>query len=240
MHRYLLFLVPLLLASCDGFQLGEKKDKFSITVHGQGTIEDSPRSIFKMPIPGYAQPKIFKLVPEFTQHNIAAFHSFPAADGNGFGVTMRLDFRAAENLNLATRTRQGEILLAMVNGQPVDVVTLDKPVSDGLYTIWEGVSQEVLDEMKKKYPPINKLKSVSTGQEMLPTTRGEKKRVMEDLEKSDKADAEAEKKKAANPKAAEPEKPSTDSGFPRVPAKVSPLEGGMHDRPKLPVLPAER
>lgn len=52
MHRFILFVLPLLLASCDGFNLGEKKDKFSITVHSQGTRDESPRSIFKMPIPG--------------------------------------------------------------------------------------------------------------------------------------------------------------------------------------------
>jgi hypothetical protein len=182
-----------------------------------------------MPVPGHPEPIIFKLVPEITQHNIVAFHSFPASDGNGFGVTLRLDFRAAELLNYATRTHQGEILLAMVDGQPVDVVTIDKPVADGLYTIWEGVSKKVLDEMAKKYPPIKKLKSVSTGQEMLPTTRGEKKRAMEDL----KAEESAAKKKAADP--AEPQIPYTNSGFPRVPTKVSPLEGSLLNREKAPV-----
>lgn len=231
MQRLFILLLPLLLANCNGFQLGEKQDKFSITVHGQGTKDDSPRSIFRMPIPGRAEPMIFKLVPEFSQHNVSAFHSFPASDGNGYGVALKLDFRGAETLGMISRTRQGEILLAMVNGQPVDFLTIDKPVSDGLYTIWEGVPQTVIDEMTKKYPPISKLKSVSTGQEMLPTTRGEKKRTMKDLEKQTKAEEEAAKKG----KPAEPEKPDTDSGFPRTPTGVSPLKGDMHQReaPKI-------
>lgn len=234
MHRTILFVLPLLLASCNGFNLDEKKDKFSITVHSQGTADDSPRSVFKIPVPGRTQPMIFKLVPEIAQHNIAAFHSFPADDGNGFGITMRLDFRASETLNLISRTKQGEILLAMVNGQPVDVLTIDKPVNDGLYTIWEGVPQTVIDQMAKKYPPISKLKSVSSGQEMLPTTRAEKKHAMKDLNAERKAAIEAEKKKAADPNnTAEPQKPDTTSGFPRSqskPGKGSPLDGTMLNR----------
>lgn len=219
MHRLLVFLAPLLLAGCDALNLGDKQDKFTLTVHSQGTADESPRSIFRMPIPGRAQPMIFKLVPEFSQHNITAFHSFPASDGNGYGVTVRLDFRAAEMLNFITRTKQGEILLAMVNGQPVDVVTIDRPVADGVYTIWEGVPKEVVDEMAKKYQPFNKQKSVSNGQDMQPTTRSEKKRVMERLEEEKKADAAAKKKGTAAPAPAEPPAADTDSGFPRTPVK---------------------
>ncbi len=174
-----------------------RKPKFTISFHSQGEANESPRSIFKYAVPGSNQAMIFRKVAEFSHNEVAAFHSFPAPNGNGNGVTLRLDFRGTNALELLTRTRQGQVILALVNGQPVDYLTIDKPVGDGLVTIWEGVPDSVVAEMKKKYPPIDRLQSVSAGDKnMLPTTRSEKRQMMEDVREKQEADRVAGNKAA--------------------------------------------
>ena len=233
----LLFALPVLLSSC-GYMTGIEKPKFTISFHSQGSDMDSPRSIFREVIPGRQHATIFKLVPEFTQHNVAAFKSFPAPSGNANGVMLRLDFRGTNSLDLITRTRTGEILLTMVNGRPVDYVTIDKPVGDGVITIWEGISDEVIAEMTKKYPSTDKLKSVSNAQEMLPTTRAEKRRSVKAADKQQKEEQKKAldelKKKGPGAEAGATELPKTEAplvpgnGLPRSPTtKRIPVEGGI-------------
>ncbi len=158
---------------------------------------------------------IFKKVPEFSHVDIAAFHSFKADDGQSNGISLRLDFRGTNALELLTRMRQGEVLLPIVNGVPMDLLSIDAPVHDGIITIWKGVPDAVVAELAKKYPPIKELAPVSKGDKtMVGTTRKEKSRVMEDYRikqeedrvKGNKAARKAEKD-ALNP-AAEPELPT--------------------------------
>lgn len=231
-----LFAASLLLPSC-GYMTGREKPKFTVSFHTQGTDMDSPRSIFRQVIPGRPHATVFKLVPEFTQNNVAAFKPFPAPSGNANGVMLRLDFRGTNALDLVTRTRTGETMLTMVNGHAVDYVTIDKPVSDGIIVIWEGISDEVVAEMAKKYPPIDKLRSVSNAQEMLPTTRAEKKRAVKAAEQMTKDEAKKaleENKKgtsseAPSPTPALPESPAAPgNGLPRAPTTNRiPIEGGI-------------
>lgn len=154
------------------------KPKFMISVHAQGSDMESPKSNIPDLIGNPPRRIILKRSPEFTHQNIAAFHSFPAENGNGNGVTLRLDFSGSQALELVTRLRGGEILRSVVNGRGVDYVLIDRPIADGLFTIWEGVPDEVIAEMAKKYPPIKGLRSASNQFDMTPTTKAEKKKSM--------------------------------------------------------------
>jgi hypothetical protein len=163
----------------------------------------------------------FKILPEFSQENVVAFHPFPADNGNGQGVALQLEVRGKGNLEIATRTRQGEILLAMVNGKPVDYSQITRPVSDGLFTIWQGIPAEVIAEMDKK---IRRIKaggppSMTKDMEMVPSTRKERKRAKEE---ADRLEKEAEKARKAG-KPVESEIPSLPAG--NVSPQL-PVEGG--------------
>ena len=222
--------------SCGSFESINKKPKFTLSFHAQAGDSESPRSIFHYQLPGRPGPIVFKRVPEFTQENVAAFHSFPATNGNGYGVVLRLDFRGTNALDLMTRTRTGEVALALVNGSPVDYLTIDRPVADGVVTIWEGVTEPVLKLMAAKWPAINQLKSMSSGQEMLPTTRAEKRRSQSAAQAETKDADRAAKTDAPKPKnAADPQAPQS-SGLPSAPTtKQIPLEGGNQDLPLPPI-----
>ena len=225
------------LSSCGQFESLNKKPKFLVSVHAQGAGTESPRSIFRYPLPGHDGETFFRRVPEITQENVAAFQSFPASNGNGFGVTLRLDFRGTNSLDLLTRTHTGEVILAVVNGKPADYLTIDRPVSDGVLTIWEGVPEDVVKLMAAKWPPINKLKSVSTGQEMVPSTRAEKRRSLEAAEAERKAKDIEAKSKASKPAGAPPSKKDTLPASPTT--KQIPLEGNNQEQP-LQLIPLPR
>jgi hypothetical protein len=226
--KSILFFLALCLLAVPTVEAMSRKAKFSISFHSQGAEHESPRSIFRYAVPGSDQAMIFRKVAEFSHNEVAAFHSFPAPSGNGNGITLRLDFRGSNALELLTRTRQGEIVLALVNGQPVDYLTIDRPVGDGLITIWEGISDEIVAEMKKKYPPIDKLASASAGDKnMLPTTKQEKRDMLEKIKLQEEEDRvagnEAVKKaerEARNPAAgSEGLPPLNDPAAIRVPTE---------------------
>jgi hypothetical protein len=177
-----LLLAPLVISglSCQS----EENPKFRISVHSQSSEDESPRSIMPDFIGNPPRRVILKRSPEFTQKNIAAFHAFPADNGNGNGVALQLDFSGTQALELATRMSRGQILRTLVNGRPAAYVVIDKPISDGIFVIWEGVPDEVVRQMAKTLPSIRGLESSSRALEMTPSTRAEKKASMKSFRKS--------------------------------------------------------
>lgn len=170
------------------------KSKFTISVHSEGTMNDSPKTIFPDSVDG--RQVVFKKVPEFSHANIAAFHAFPAESGDGFGVTLKLDFKGSGALELITRTSTGGMLRSVVNGRPVDVVVIDRPIADGVFTIWQGVPESVVKELGKKYPSLKGLTSAAGSLEMTPTTKTEKKKSFWRFRQGERAKAAEEKRKA--------------------------------------------
>ena len=204
-----------------------RKPKFTISVHGEGSQEDNPRMVFGEPIGG--QKLIFRTIPEFSHANVAAFHAFPSPDGNANGVTLKLDFRGTNALEVATRTNPGKLLLAKVNGVSCDVLTIDRPVADGIFTIWGGVSDEIVKELGKKYPDISQSRSAGRGIEMTPTTKKEKRDAMRREEEEKKRMA---KEEAARMKAAKNGTPLPDNVTRGVGTNQIPLEGGAAPLPR--------
>ncbi|MES2596089.1 MAG: hypothetical protein V4662_12170 [Verrucomicrobiota bacterium] len=183
------------MTSCASF---DKDSKVLITVFSQGSDMDSPKTIFRRNIEG--KQVVLKIIPEFTHKSIVAFHSFPAEDGT-YGVTLKLDFKGMNALEIVTRLQQGGMLVSMVNAAVVDYVIIDEVVADGLFTIWRGLPEELIAAMDKEYPRIQALKkadaeSSSEMLDMVPSTGKEKKAARERVKDAEKADAAEAKRKA--------------------------------------------
>lgn len=188
MHRLLLSLVLLscCLPACSTLK---KNRQVIISVHSQGTEMANPKSIFKRRIGG--REMIFQTLPVFTHNNVIAFHPFPADNGTN-GVALKLDFKGTHALDMATRMRRGEVLMAMVNLSVVDIVNIDQAVSDGIFTIWQGIPDELIAIMDKKYSRIKDVSSASEMQEMTPSTTQEKKDIKRRAEREKKEQAKRE------------------------------------------------
>lgn len=239
--KNLVVLALLLTCGLCSAMSGNKKPPFTITVHGQGAPEDNPKMVFTENVGG--QQMIFKILPEFSHANIAAFHPFPAADGNGNGVALKLDFRGTNALEVTTRTNLGQVLLTKVNGKSVDLLTIDRPVFDGIFTIWSGVPDEVIAVMEKKYPHISQSRSAGEGIEMTATTKKEKRDAMRRIEQDRKAkakEADGEKKSGGGflglfGKKKKGETSAPEEFLPSGPATSQiPLEGAATAPPRAP------
>lgn len=192
--RFILLILLGLLPACSTFK---KDPKVLITVYSQGNEMNNPKTIFRRPIEG--QQVVFSVIPELTDKTVVAFHPFDAEDGT-HGVALKLDFKGTNSLELVTRMRQGEILMSMVNGTVVDYVRIDRVVSDGIFTIWRGLPDELIAAMDKKYPRIHEVTSSSEMLDMTASTSKEKKDMRRRAEKAAKeklkTDAEDAKRKA--------------------------------------------
>ncbi|MEZ0275516.1 MAG: hypothetical protein ACAH88_11485 [Roseimicrobium sp.] len=225
---------PLLLLALAPFLMGmSKKPKFTITIHAQAEEMDVPKTMF--PVNIGTRRVMFKLLPEISQENVVAFHPFPSDTGNGMGVVLQLEVRGRGSLEIATRTREGEYLIAMVNGKPVDYSRITRPVSDGMITIWQGFPPEVIAEMDKH---IRRIKpggppTMSSEMEMVPSTRKERKKAKKEEDEAEKAAEKARK----SGKPVEPEVPTLPAG--NVSSQL-PVEGGTPPTgvPGAPAVPA--
>jgi hypothetical protein len=229
--------LPLLLLSLAGFALcscESDKTKFTLSVHSEGSEMESPRSIMPDMIGNPPRKVILKRSPEFTHNNIAAYHAFPADNGNGNGVALRLDFKGTQALELVTRMRQGEILRAILNGKGVDYVMIDRPITDGIFTIWEGVPDEVIAEMGKKYPTITGLPSASSNMDMTPSTKTEKKKAFRFFKKSERAAAAEKADSTSEPPQPAPAPDAAAIQTPAPPAPAVDAGAGLDPLPELP------
>jgi hypothetical protein len=204
-----------LLASCDIL----RENKMLITAHVQTDQVEHPSEVMTLPIGG--QQMKFKKIPEFSQRSISGFDSFPAEDEPGYyGVVLQLDTKGRHALELASRTYHGMAILTMVNALPIDMVEFDKPIDDGRFIIWRGLSKQTIDEMDKFYPRLKYMKSSSRMMDdMLPSTDTEKmqsRKAAKALEAAEKAG----KKSAARDKERGVVRPA-----PSNKTKDSPLEG---------------
>jgi hypothetical protein len=197
MRSLTLFIAAMLglLSSCSTFK---KDPQVLITVFSQGSEMDSPKTIFRREVEG--RKLVLKIIPEFTHKGIVAFHPFQTDDGT-YGVTLKLDFKAANALEIVTRMKQGEVLVSMVNAAVVDYVTIDRVIADGIFTIWRGLPEELIAAMDKEYPRIQALKdanaeSSSDMLDMVPSTGTEKKEALKRVKESQKAKLEADKRAA--------------------------------------------
>jgi len=223
-----ILLTPLLLS------MG-KKEEYAITFHCQGTDTDMQKTIFPMVLDG--RSLLFKILPEFSQNNISAFHSFPA-DTGGYGVTLQLDFRGKGALEMLTRTRHGEYLLAMVNGKPVDYVVIDQIITNGMITIWQGVPETVVQAMDKQFPRIKtgeEAPSMTDKFDMAPTTKQEKKSFFKRFKREEKEKQEGKETEPEIPSFNLPTAPTTPAAPTAPTAPTSnqiPIEGAEAPLPQ--------
>ncbi|BDS05836.1 hypothetical protein NT6N_08760 [Oceaniferula spumae] len=128
----LLFLIPAsLLAS------GKKTPPAAVSFHMEGSAAEAPK--FARKVNTLAGERYFRKVPEISSKDIVAFSPFPASDDRTYGIVFKLNPQASRRLQAATTMNTDKLLLALVNGQALGVVRIDKPVTDGLLVIWSGV-----------------------------------------------------------------------------------------------------
>lgn len=151
-HLLLLVLFILPATAPHSSASGKKAPPASISFHMEGSAAEAPK--FARKIKTLAGEKYFRKVPEVSTKDIVAFSPFPADDNRTYGIVFKLNPQASRRLNGATTMNRGKLLLALVNGQALGVVRIDKPVNDGMLVIWSGIAQQEIKLYDQVAPRI--------------------------------------------------------------------------------------
>ena len=135
-----LLLCAIFVLSLPAQASGKKTPPSSISFHLEGSAVEAPK--FAREFNTLAGAKYFRKVPEVSSKNIEACSPFPADDDLTYGIVFKLNTQGSKRLNEVTTMHQGKLLLSLVNGQPLGVVRIDKPVTDGILVIWSGVTEQ--------------------------------------------------------------------------------------------------
>ena len=135
-----LLLCTIFVLSLPAQASGKKTPPASISFHLEGSAVEAPK--FAREFNTLAGAKYFRKVPEVSSKNIEACSPFPADDDLTYGIVFKLNTQGSKRLNEVTTMHQGKLLLSLVNGQPLGVVRIDKPVTDGILVIWSGVTEQ--------------------------------------------------------------------------------------------------
>lgn len=133
-------LIPLLLALtvAPAFSMGKKPKKNRLTFHLQGKPTDGQKMVF--PVPMGNKQLFFQKTPINRLDEIVSLKHFQTKDGT-YGATFAFDKAASGRIAAVTTSNQDKWMVAMLNGRPVDVVYIDRPVRDGKLVIWRGIQQ---------------------------------------------------------------------------------------------------
>jgi hypothetical protein len=120
------------------YSMGKRPQKNRLTFHIQGDRTDGQKMVF--PVPMGNKKLFFRKTPLTATKEIVSLKHFVAEDGN-YGATFTFEKAAAGRIAAITTSNQDKWLVAMLNGRPVDVVFVDRPVVDGRLVIWQGIKQ---------------------------------------------------------------------------------------------------
>ncbi|MCP5536087.1 MAG: hypothetical protein H7A51_07595 [Akkermansiaceae bacterium] len=151
-HLILLALLIIPASVATSWASGKKTPPASISFHMEGSAAEAPK--FARKVKTLAGEKYFRKVPEISTKDIVAFSPFPADDNLTYGIVFKLNTQATRRLNTTTTMNQGKLLLALVNGQALGVVRIDKPVNDGILVIWSGINQKEIKLYDRVAPRI--------------------------------------------------------------------------------------
>lgn len=132
----LLFVLSGLFWPQPAAAAGKKPQEGTITFHIEGTGSDHPKMVFRVP----ESNRVFQRLASISTEDVGSFQAFPSDDGN-YGAVFHLRKRGANRLGALSTAAKGRYLLAAANGRPVNVVLIDKPVTDGRLVVWHGLAR---------------------------------------------------------------------------------------------------
>ncbi|MDF1862406.1 MAG: hypothetical protein P1U87_19470 [Verrucomicrobiales bacterium] len=151
-------LVLTLLASvlfCSG--AGKKYKLYLVTFHLEAEKTDNPKMITPVKLGREHRQYFFNKIPTFTDHDIQWFFPFTSDDGVSYGAAFKLKDHALTELKAITLTNQGKLLGLRCSDAPLEAVLIDRPITDGVVVVWNGLQQRHLQEFRKRFPHVDDL-----------------------------------------------------------------------------------
>lgn len=155
-RRLVLFLAILATAMwCPG--AGKKTKMTLVTFHLEGEETANPKFMTPVKLGKEHRQYFFNKIAIFTDKDIEWFYPFTSRDGASFGAAFKLKDHSATELKAITLTAQGKIIGIRCSDAQLSAVLIDRPVSDGVIVMWEGLQQRHLEEFRTKFPHVDDL-----------------------------------------------------------------------------------
>ncbi len=133
---------------------GKQAKSYLLTVHMESTADEVPKFATPVKLGTEMRQYYFKRVPEITDNDIVYFYPFISQDGATFGAGFKLTPKATQGLKALTLTHQGKLLGIRVEGAPYSAVMIDRPIDDGVFVVWQGLTKNHLKAFEKKFPHV--------------------------------------------------------------------------------------
>lgn len=147
MKRSLALMLTFVLAlSCLG--MGKRASKHIISFHAQTEPDfEGSKRVFEWPAgTGY----FYEKSPTIHHKQIRAFSPFDGDDG-GWGAVFRLTTGGRNQLQAVTQSHRGQLMLAVVQGEPRAVTKINSYIDDGQIVIWEKLRPEDMELFEKNF-----------------------------------------------------------------------------------------
>lgn len=147
---------PLLLLAVLAFAfvaMAKKPPAVTVRFHSETNPNDT--SVFGMEVQLSNPPRkaFVSKIPDISERDIAAIYPFPAADGT-MGCAFKLDVHGSLALETLSRDKIGKVLVGVVNGRQVINMVIDKPVTDGIITIQNGLAPSEIALLQKEFSTL--------------------------------------------------------------------------------------
>ncbi len=144
-------LIVLLAVSCLG--MAKKKSAVTVRFHSETNPNDTSTFGMAVTLTNPDRQAFVSKIPDFSEADISAIYPFPADDGT-FGCTFKLDAHGKLALETMSRDKTGKVLVAVINGRQVENMIIDRPVSDGIVTVHNGLFPAEIALLQKKFPTL--------------------------------------------------------------------------------------
>ena len=90
-----------------------------------------------------------------SERDIASFYPYKAADGT-YSAVFKLDDHGSMVLQTLSEESRGKSIVAAINGRPLAVLAVDKPVTDGIIFIPRGFTEADIRQMGESFDIMGK------------------------------------------------------------------------------------
>lgn len=142
-------IAVLLLCAAFTLGMGKRKSPLSVSFHIETDASEAPKFAFPRKVSGTTKVRYFKMIPEFTDKQIEWFYPFPSNSSASNGVVFKLDKTGTQRLENLSAQNQGRTLLTSIHPGFESSVVIDRVVSDGIIVVWDGVTPERLESLRK-------------------------------------------------------------------------------------------
>lgn len=148
---WILLLVPMAaLALTAG---NKKSPPLTISFHCEANAKDSDVFSTQMNVGNPPRQLHLEKLPTITEREIKMFYPFPAQDNSGtMGAYFMVDNHGKNLVHAATTQHRNGYMVPVINGRPVSLLLISKPIDSGILTIPSGLTPEEISQIAQKFP----------------------------------------------------------------------------------------